>query len=105
MQTWLKKLNATPKVTFVNKFQVAELIAFMAKNRGSSYCKVVEVIAETTAPLTPFGELLAKIPSQRVDVSPKESDAADGPDPVPVVSGPLLALLLRRDLPKEKQRQ
>lgn len=40
-------------------------MAFMAKNRSLSYCKVVEVIAETTAPLTPMGELLAKIPSQR----------------------------------------
>lgn len=80
MQTWLKKLNATPKVTFVSKFQVAELIAFMAKNRGSSYCKVVEVIAETTAPLTPFGELLAKIPSQRVDVSPKVFSFLSSPE-------------------------
>jgi len=47
--------------------QVAELTAFMANNRGLSYCKVVEVIAETTAPLTPMDELLAKIPSQRVE--------------------------------------
>lgn len=43
-------------------------MAFMAKNRSLSYCKVVEVIAETTAPLTPMGELLAKIPSQRAYV-------------------------------------
>jgi len=42
-------------------------MAFMAKNRGLSYCKVVEVIAETTAPSTPMDELLAKIPSQRVE--------------------------------------
>lgn len=46
--------------------QVAELMAFMAKNRKISYCKVVEVIAETTAPLLPMDELLSKIPSQRV---------------------------------------
>lgn len=39
----------------------------MAKNRSLSYCKVVEVIAETTAPLTPMEELLAKIPSQRAE--------------------------------------
>ncbi|KAF9609998.1 hypothetical protein IFM89_019638 [Coptis chinensis] len=39
------------------------------KNRDLSYCKVVEVIAETTAPLSPFGELLSKIPSQWVDRS------------------------------------
>lgn len=43
----------------------------MAKNRSLSYCKVVEVIAETTAPLTPFGDLLKKIPSQRPDYSVK----------------------------------
>lgn len=52
--------------------QVAELMAVMAKNRSLSYCKVVEVIAETTAPLTPMEELLAKIPSQRAEIySPK----------------------------------
>lgn len=45
--------------------QVAEFMAVMAKNRDLSYCKVVEVIAETTAPLKPMEELLAKIPSQR----------------------------------------
>lgn len=51
---------------------MAELIAFMAKNRSLSYCKVVEVIAETTAPLTPLGKLLEKIPSQRVEVYPSK---------------------------------
>jgi hypothetical protein len=50
--------------------QVSELMAVMAKNRSLSYCKVVEVIAETTAPLTPMEELLAKIPSQRADIYP-----------------------------------
>ncbi|KAL5704913.1 hypothetical protein ACHQM5_023273 [Ranunculus cassubicifolius] len=49
----------------VSNLQVAELMAFITKNRDVSYCKVVEVIAETTAPLKPFGELLSKIPSQR----------------------------------------
>ncbi|KAK9164061.1 hypothetical protein Syun_004963 [Stephania yunnanensis] len=53
----------------VSNLQVAELMSFMAKNRGLSYCKVVEVIAETTAPLTPMEELLAQIPSQRQDSS------------------------------------
>jgi hypothetical protein len=48
--------------------QVAELMAVMAKNCSLSYCKVVEVIAETTAPLTPMEELLAKIPSQRAEI-------------------------------------
>ncbi|XP_059653951.1 protein TIC 62, chloroplastic [Cornus florida] len=66
----------------VSNLQVAELMAFMAKNRSLSYCKVVEVIAETTAPLTPMGELLVKIPSQRAEAYPlKESFAADGPGP------------------------
>ncbi|PSS29398.1 Protein TIC 62 like [Actinidia chinensis var. chinensis] len=54
----------------VSNLQVAEFMAFMAKNRSLSYCKVVEVVAETTAPLTPMGELLVKIPSQRVEVKP-----------------------------------
>ncbi|XP_018633542.1 protein TIC 62, chloroplastic isoform X3 [Nicotiana tomentosiformis] len=54
----------------VSNLQVAELMAVMAKNRSLSYCKVVEVIAETTAPLTPMEDLLAKIPPQRVEVSP-----------------------------------
>lgn len=40
----------------------------MAKNRRLSFCKVVEVIAETTAPLLPMEELLAKIPSKRVGI-------------------------------------
>lgn len=49
---------------------MAELLAFMAKNRSLSYCKVVEAIAETTAPLTPMEKLLEKIPPQRVKVDP-----------------------------------
>ncbi|KAB1207223.1 Protein TIC 62, chloroplastic [Morella rubra] len=65
----------------VSNLQVAELMAVMAKNRSLSYCKIVEVIAETTAPLTPMEELLAKIPSQRADISsPKESSGPGGPD-------------------------
>lgn len=42
--------------------QVAELIACMADNRELSINKVVEVIAETTAPLLPIKELLTKVP-------------------------------------------
>jgi hypothetical protein len=45
-------------------------MAAMAKNRDLSYCKIVEVIAETTAPLTPAEKLLAKIPSQRPYIYP-----------------------------------
>lgn len=60
-------LVVTDKQLEYYDFQVAELMAVMAKNRSLSYCKVVEVIAETTAPLTPMEELLAKIPSQRAE--------------------------------------
>lgn len=56
----------------VSNLQVAELMAVMAKKRSLSYCKVVEVVAEATAPLTPMEDLLAKIPSQRVEVSPSK---------------------------------
>ncbi|XP_011088334.2 protein TIC 62, chloroplastic isoform X1 [Sesamum indicum] len=67
----------------VSNLQVAELVAFMARNRSLSYCKVVEVIAETTSPLTPLGDLIKKIPSQREEVYPqKESDEADELQPV-----------------------
>uniref|UniRef100_A0A2P2K8W1 Protein TIC 62ic isoform X1 n=1 Tax=Rhizophora mucronata TaxID=61149 RepID=A0A2P2K8W1_RHIMU len=65
----------------VSNLQVAELMAFMAKNRELSYCKVVEVIAETTAPLTPMDKLLTKIPSQRI--KPKRSYVADNSGPAP----------------------
>ncbi|XP_077233216.1 NAD(P)-binding Rossmann-fold superfamily protein isoform X2 [Tasmannia lanceolata] len=68
----------------VSNLQVAELMAFMAKNRNLSYCKVVEVIAETTAPLTPMGDLLAKIPSQKGDYSSLKGVKTDSkPDPTP----------------------
>lgn len=49
----------------VSNLQVAELMAFMAKTRNLSLYKVVEVIAETTAPLTPMEVLLSKIPPER----------------------------------------
>ncbi|KAL8096997.1 protein TIC 62, chloroplastic isoform X2 [Apium graveolens] len=66
----------------VSNLQVAELLAFMAKNRSLSYCKVVEAIAETTAPLTPMEKLLEKIPPQRVEVDPpKKPSTVDGPQP------------------------
>nr|XP_043619518.1 protein TIC 62, chloroplastic [Erigeron canadensis] len=79
----------------VSNLQVAELLAFMAKNPTLSYCKVVEVVAETTAPLTPMGDLLTKIPPKRVVPSPpkepetpkepqapKEPEASKEPEPV-----------------------
>ncbi|XP_057746037.1 protein TIC 62, chloroplastic [Arachis stenosperma] len=68
----------------VSNLQVAELMAVMAKNPDLAYCKIVEVVAETTAPLTPTEELLAKIPSQRPYISsPKKPDAAAISDPAP----------------------
>ncbi|KAI3753238.1 hypothetical protein L2E82_25284 [Cichorium intybus] len=67
----------------VSNLQVAELLAFMAKNPSLSYCKVVEVVAETTAPLTPMADLLTKIPPQRaVPTPPKEPEAIKVPEPV-----------------------
>ncbi|ONK60162.1 uncharacterized protein A4U43_C08F15040 [Asparagus officinalis] len=63
----------------VSNLQVAELMAVMVKHRRLSLCKVVEVIAETTAPLTPMDELLAKIPpKQELPAEPK-------PDPIPML--------------------
>ncbi|KAL4306734.1 hypothetical protein AHAS_Ahas16G0207900 [Arachis hypogaea] len=49
--------------------QMAELMAVVAKNPDLAYCKIVEVVAETTAPLNPTEELLAKISSQRPYIS------------------------------------
>ncbi|KAI3809760.1 hypothetical protein L1987_19360 [Smallanthus sonchifolius] len=67
----------------VSNLQVAELLAFMAKNPDLAYCKVVEVVAETTAPLTPMGDLLTKIPPQRaIPYQPKEPEAIKKPEPV-----------------------
>nr|ABK24824.1 unknown [Picea sitchensis] len=50
----------------VSNLQVAELIACMTKNRELSMNKVIEVIAETTAPLLPMEELLASLSSANV---------------------------------------
>ncbi|KAG7011687.1 Protein TIC 62, chloroplastic [Cucurbita argyrosperma subsp. argyrosperma] len=47
---------------------VAELMACIAKNPGLSCYKVIEVIAETTAPLTPLEDLLTKIPSKKLSI-------------------------------------
>ncbi|CAN7000526.1 unnamed protein product [Brassica rapa subsp. trilocularis] len=68
----------------VSNLQVAELLACMAKNPQLSCSKIVEVVAETTAPLTPIEKLLEKIPSKRPYVPPpKESVAAKEVPPVP----------------------
>lgn len=68
----------------VSNLQVAELMACIAKNPGLSYYKVLEVIAETTAPLTPLEDLLTKIPSKVANTFPeKEYGAARIVDPPP----------------------
>lgn len=68
----------------VSNLQVAELLACMAKNPQLSCSKIVEVVAETTAPLTPIEKLLKKIPSKRPYVPPpKESVPAKEVTPVP----------------------
>ncbi|KAL9267612.1 TIC 62, chloroplastic-like protein [Drosera capensis] len=68
----------------VSNLQVAELIAYMAKSPSVSYYKVVEVIAETTAPLRPIRELLLEIPSwSTVVYSSKDNGAADIQDALP----------------------
>ncbi|CAA7053010.1 unnamed protein product [Microthlaspi erraticum] len=69
----------------VSNLQVAELLACMAKNPQLSFSKIVEVVAETTAPLTPTEKLLEKIPSKRLykPAVPKESVAAKEVKPVP----------------------
>ncbi|WJX51532.1 Protein TIC 62, chloroplastic, variant 3 [Trifolium repens] len=72
----------------VSNLQVAELMAAMAKNRDLSYCKIVEVIAETTAPLTPAEKLLAKIPSQRPYIYPPKKEPEQPKPGTPAVSDP-----------------
>ncbi|CAH8261000.1 unnamed protein product [Arabidopsis lyrata] len=68
----------------VSNLQVAELLACMAKNPQLSFSKIVEVVAETTAPLTSIEKLLEKIPSKRPYVPPpKASVAAKEVKPVP----------------------
>nr|GMD09877.1 protein TIC 62, chloroplastic [Ipomoea batatas] len=63
----------------VSNLQVAELMAFMVKNPTVSYYKVVEVIAETTAPLTPLGDLLTRIPSKKKVSPAKDPGSATQP--------------------------
>ncbi|RYR70059.1 hypothetical protein Ahy_A03g016579 [Arachis hypogaea] len=85
----------------VSNLQVAELMAVMAKNPDLAYCKIVEVVAETTAPLTPTEELLAKIPSQRPYISsPKKPDAAAISDPAP--SEPAIATATEKETAQPK---
>ncbi|XP_078170952.1 protein TIC 62, chloroplastic-like isoform X5 [Carex rostrata] len=64
-------------------YTVAELMACMAKNSKLSYCKVVEVIAETTAPLLPMEQLLSTIPNQRPLPFDPEPEPKPGPESEP----------------------
>ncbi|KAM5549014.1 protein TIC 62, chloroplastic [Rosa sericea] len=92
----------------VSNLQVAELMACIAKNPGLSYFKVVEVVAETTVPLTPLEELLAKIPSQRADIySPKEfggsaAAAASDPEPSKIATSEKPSTPIEKELAKEE---
>ncbi|XP_020575544.1 protein TIC 62, chloroplastic [Phalaenopsis equestris] len=64
----------------VSNLQVAELIAFMAKNKRLSSYKVVEVIAKQTEPLKPLEELLGKIQPQREILGEYEVDSRPNVD-------------------------
>ncbi|XP_021731640.1 protein TIC 62, chloroplastic-like [Chenopodium quinoa] len=88
----------------VSNLQVAELLAIMAQNQSLSYCKIVEVVAETTAPLTPMTDLLTKIPSkwedlQKTEIS--ESPRTSGASPKTSVIAEA-ANTLKEELSKEK---
>ncbi|XP_037434993.1 protein TIC 62, chloroplastic-like [Triticum dicoccoides] len=87
-------LVVSPRDTYVgglvSNLQVAELIACVAKNRRAAYCKVVELVAETTAPLLPTEDLLARVPSDpgRAPPPAKESPPAAAAAPAPVAAPP-----------------
>ncbi|KAI5066014.1 hypothetical protein GOP47_0018638 [Adiantum capillus-veneris] len=53
----------------VSNLQVAELLASIVENPDVSVNKIVEAIAETTAPLRPIKELLEEIPSKEISSS------------------------------------
>ncbi|KAM0869746.1 hypothetical protein ACQ4PT_040476 [Festuca glaucescens] len=76
-------LVVAPRDTYVgglvSNLQIAELIACVAKNRSAAYCKVVEVVAETTAPLLPTEDLLAKVPSDPGRAPPPPPPAPAAP--------------------------
>ncbi|KAK8921845.1 hypothetical protein KSP39_PZI020177 [Platanthera zijinensis] len=61
----------------VSNLQVAELIAVIVRNTKLSVYKVIEVIAETTAPHKPIKELLSKIRAQKE--IPDENGAGSKP--------------------------
>ncbi|KAF8695517.1 hypothetical protein HU200_037361 [Digitaria exilis] len=67
----------------VSNLQVAELIGCMANNRRAAYCKVVEVVAETTAPLLPMEQLLSAIPSKREPPADDQEEVKSEPRTYP----------------------
>lgn len=73
----------------VSNLQVAELLACMAKNPQLSCSKIVEVVAETTAPLTPIEKLLEKIPSKRPYLPPPKESVAAKEEVTPVPAEPV----------------
>ncbi|RYR41443.1 hypothetical protein Ahy_A08g037839 [Arachis hypogaea] len=78
-----------------------ELITVMAKNLDLAYCKIVEVVAETIAPLNPTEELLAKISSQIPYISsPKKPDVVAVSDPAP--SEPAIAIATEKETAQPK---
>ncbi|KAH6556975.1 hypothetical protein KP509_1Z144700 [Ceratopteris richardii] len=50
----------------VSNLQVAELLASIVENPDVSVNKIIEAVAETTAPLRPIRELLEEIPSEDI---------------------------------------
>ncbi|CAM6042453.1 unnamed protein product [Sphagnum compactum] len=71
----------------VSRLQVAELIACCVSNPHLSKNKVLEAIAETTAPLRPIEELLSVIPLEDVHYPLPESEPQL--PKLPLVNGPV----------------
>ncbi|EFJ25841.1 hypothetical protein SELMODRAFT_99168 [Selaginella moellendorffii] len=69
-------LRLAPKDTFtggqVSRLQVAELLACIANNLELAEDKILEAIAETSAPLRSLEDLLIEIPSQKKKVEKDE---------------------------------
>jgi hypothetical protein len=74
--------------------QVAELIACCVSNPRLSKNKVLEAIAETTAPLRPIEELLSIIPSEDGEI---ESDATPVEDAQSIATTGQASKISRRE--------
>lgn len=62
--------------------QVAELIATCASNLDLAKFKVLEAIAETTAPLRPIEDLLVEVPAVTDDDVEETRSSEPAPSPV-----------------------